>query len=860
MPEPPLTPQTTLSMAPSLPLLTAPRRTVPVLLASLLILATPFAAPAQSNDSSASAPAATPAPVKLDPFVVTNDDSGYQATTSVVATGFNRDVEHTPLVINVITEDFIRDAGLDSYEDIAQFMPNTYVVPDPVGLGSTANARGQGTSYYSQDGVRYYTEPIVRTGARVEVIKGPATLFFGRAQPGGIFNFSTRQPSAINEQTLTLTYGTFDKKVLDVGSQGKIDQKGNLTYRLDGSYQDNGSFIDYGYDKLKFIRAALSYKISDTLRLNLKGEYSYRDQSGNPIGSTVIAPQYYADYKNPRPEQLTWARAYFHAPGATDAQAADALRSLWKENLAYWIIATQQAYINDPNNKDGVYPTWATGVSGTLTPHGWGYNASALGTYARKKVTTWGGDVLWTPNHHVAIKASYTKYDLKRPRLNVQLTEILADGKMRAANMQVREDQNDSETASLSALFDYELGPTHHTTNIGAQYFRDFYRNINGVMYGLNQAPGYETRDPRTSGGGITAAGYDPQTDPYLDMTKFVKQYPDQVTPPAWAENYENAVYFSHIAEFFDRKLGLLLGGRIQQYEVRNLHFKNTAGLDDINTLGLSWNVTPDLVFFASRSKSFEPNINVFLVDGPGATQAEKDANVHPPVTGLGYDVGFKFGLFHRKLTGQISAFQVSRLNDAAFRVGDLARNTADPRNNDADPNNNVTWYVPGGERLSRGADVELTWQPNKQYAAMFTAGWLPVSKVVQNDAIPFITTIDGRKIRDPNQANYVGQRNPNSPEYTLSFWNHYKVAGTPWGFGIGGNYVSEVEIPNLSSYHVTVPSYYTLRAGVDYTRKLNKGELRLSLVIANLLNERYFVSFYRGEPFNATVKAAYQF
>ena len=838
---------------------------------SLPVTAATPAEPATPADPSAPATSAAPAkqqatpaggvgenPVVLDPFVVKPDESGYRATNSVVATGFNKDVEHTPLMINILTEDFIRDAGLNSYAEISQYMPNTYIVPDPVLLGSTGNARGQATSYYTQDGVRYYTEPVVRTGARVEVIKGPATLFFGRAQPGGIFNFGTRPASAIREQTLTLTYGSYDKKSVDIGSQGAIDKKANFTYRLDGSWQDSGSFLDEAYDKLQFIRGVVSYRATDSLHFNFQYENSQRQQSGNSIASTVIADQYYLDYANPRPEQIAWARTQPGLGGMTDAQLKAVLQGQWKENLNNWIAQTRLAFINDPNNKDGVYPTWATGLTSGLSPRGWHYNPMAVGTYAEKDVQLYGGDALWAPNSHVAIKFAYTKYDLIRPRLNIQLTEVLADTTMRAAQLAVREDQNDSTTMTLSGLFEYKIGKTYNTTNIGAQYFKDYYRQLVGTFYPLNAAPGV-TKDPRSSSGSIVAAGFNPQTDPYFDVRKLVSAYPGQTVPPGWSQNYENAVFVSHIVEFFDRKVGLLIGGRVQEYEVKNIPFKNTADLNDINTLGITWNATPNLVFFASRSKSFEPNINIFLISGPGATQQEKNDNIHPPVTGVGYDVGVKFGLLNRKLVGQFSVFETTRLNDAAFRATNLEKTNSDPRNNDADQNNNVTWQVPGGERLSRGAELELSWQPNREYSAIFTAGWLPIAEVRENNAIPFVTTIDGRRIRDPNQPNYVGQRSPNAPEATLSFWNHYKFTGTRWGAGIGANYVSDVEIPNLSSYHVTVPSYVNVRAGVDYTQKLSRGEIRWSLTINNLLNKEYYISFYRGEPFTATLRMDYR-
>lgn len=826
----------------------------PALLAALTVAVAVSLSAQTATPANPSEPTAT----KLDPFTVVADNNGYQATGSAVATGFNRDVEHTPLMINILTEDFIRDAGLQSYGDIAQFMPNTYVVPDPAGLGSAASARGQATSYYTQDGVRYYTEPIIRTGQRVEVIKGPATLFFGRAQPGGIFNFSTRPPSPVNSQSLALTYGSFDKKVLDVGAQGKIDSKGKATYRVDGSLQNNGSYLDNGYDRLKFIRGAVSYRLLETVQVNARYEYSYRDQSGSPITPTVITPQYYADYKNPRPEQITWARTQPGLGALTDAQIVDVLRGQWKENLSNWIVQTRLAYISDPKNPDGLYPLYATGIDANLAPRGWNYNASAKGTYARKDVQTRGGDVLWAPNSHVAIKASYTKYDLKRPRLYISLSDILADGTMRASP-QVREDQNDSTTINLSALFDYDVWKTHNTTNIGAQKFKDYYRNINGSFYALNTAPGV-AKDPRPSTTAVATAGYNPFTDPYPDLGYLVQRYPNQVALPIWSENYEDALYASHILELFDRKLGLLIGGRIQNYEVRNIPFKNKAGIDDVNTMGVSWEVHPNLVAFASRSKSFEPNINVFLLDGAGATQAERNDNRHPPVTGDGYDVGIKFGLLKRQLTGSLSYFQTKRLNDAAFRTADVAKNNADARNNDTDPNNNVTWYVPGGERLSKGVDLELLWRPSKEYSAVLTAGWLPFAEVTKNEAIPFVTTFDGRRIRDPNQGNFPGQRSPNAPKHTFSFWNHYTIPGTALGFGLGGNYVSEVEIPQIRSYQVTVPSYVNVRAGADYTMKLNKTNMRISLLVGNALDKKYYISVYRAEPRTITLQTALQF
>ena len=44
--------------------------------------------------------------------------------------------------------------------------------------------------------------------------------------------------------------------------------------------------------------------------------------------------------------------------------------------------------------------------------------------------------MLWTPNRHVAIKASFYKYDLERNRLFISLGDVVADGTMRETRPQ----------------------------------------------------------------------------------------------------------------------------------------------------------------------------------------------------------------------------------------------------------------------------------------------------------------------------------------------------------------------------------------------------------------------------------------
>ena len=82
-------------------------------------------APSAAAQTPATASAA--ASIVLSPFEVIANTGGYAATTTQVATGFNRDVQRTPLAVNILTEEFIREAGFNSYQEMSDFIPSAYV-------------------------------------------------------------------------------------------------------------------------------------------------------------------------------------------------------------------------------------------------------------------------------------------------------------------------------------------------------------------------------------------------------------------------------------------------------------------------------------------------------------------------------------------------------------------------------------------------------------------------------------------------------------------------------------------------------------------------------------------------------------
>ncbi|WP_188661357.1 TonB-dependent receptor [Sphingomonas metalli] len=148
-----------------------------------------------------------------DAIVVTGKrDNPYRADAAA-ATKTNTPLEDTPQTVSVVTAERIADGALRSVADVLRYVPGVTVGQ---GEGNTDQIaiRGQvTTASFFLDGVRddvEYFRPLYNL-ARVEVIKGPNALLFGRGSGGGVINRVTVRPE------LGLTQGAAQAGVSSFG-------------------------------------------------------------------------------------------------------------------------------------------------------------------------------------------------------------------------------------------------------------------------------------------------------------------------------------------------------------------------------------------------------------------------------------------------------------------------------------------------------------------------------------------------------------------------------------------------------------------------------------------------------------------
>lgn len=135
---------------------------------------------------------------ELAPILVTGESRGYVAINTVTATRTDTPLLDVPQSVTVVTREQLDDQALHSLGDVLRYVPGT-TVGQGEGNRDQITLRGQNTTAdFFLDGVRDDTQYFrgLYNLERVEVLKGPYALIFGRGGGGGIVNRVQKTPSS----------------------------------------------------------------------------------------------------------------------------------------------------------------------------------------------------------------------------------------------------------------------------------------------------------------------------------------------------------------------------------------------------------------------------------------------------------------------------------------------------------------------------------------------------------------------------------------------------------------------------------------------------------------------------------------
>ncbi|MBN8941079.1 MAG: TonB-dependent siderophore receptor [Rhizobiales bacterium] len=207
--------------------------------------------------------------------------TGYLATRTSTATKTDTPLRDVPQSVSVVTRQFLDDTAARSIADATRYVPGVGVQYGE-GNRDALVIRGQTTTAdFFADGVRddvqYYRD--FYNIDRVEFLKGPNAMIFGRGGGGGVVNRVLNQADWQRHATISVMGGMFsDGRVqLDVGNA--VNE--NVAVRMNAMFEKSGSYRDFVDMRRYGINPQIAFRPNDQTTIKLSYEYFHDDRTAD---------------------------------------------------------------------------------------------------------------------------------------------------------------------------------------------------------------------------------------------------------------------------------------------------------------------------------------------------------------------------------------------------------------------------------------------------------------------------------------------------------------------------------------------------------------------------------------------------
>lgn len=202
--------------------------------------------------------------------------TGYRATRSGTFTKTDTALKDVPASVSVVPAELMQDQAMQGMSDVFRYVPGV-LTHQGEGNRDQVILRGISTTAdFYVDGIRDDAQVFrdLYNLERVEVLKGPGGMIFGRGGAGGVVNRVTRKPlfGPVAEATVTAGSHRQLRSTVDVG--GKLGD--TAAWRLNAMAEDGDSFRDGVDMKRHAVNPALTLLPGANTALTL-GVESLRD-------------------------------------------------------------------------------------------------------------------------------------------------------------------------------------------------------------------------------------------------------------------------------------------------------------------------------------------------------------------------------------------------------------------------------------------------------------------------------------------------------------------------------------------------------------------------------------------------------
>ncbi len=216
---------------------------------------------------------------------------GYLATHSSIATKTSKPLLETSQSVSVITREQIEDQGAQTVQQAMRYTPGIftgqvgaskrydYVVMRGFADNSVDNVYLDGLKTMGDSGTFSSMQVDPYFIERIDILKGPSSVLYGRSLPGGLVALSSKKPLYEDFREIEVGFGNMRQRNVGFDLSGAVDEEKRIAFRLVGVGRTADTQFDHTEEKRYAVAPTLAIDLSDETTLTLQG-YLQREPDG----------------------------------------------------------------------------------------------------------------------------------------------------------------------------------------------------------------------------------------------------------------------------------------------------------------------------------------------------------------------------------------------------------------------------------------------------------------------------------------------------------------------------------------------------------------------------------------------------
>lgn len=352
----------------------------------------------------------------LEVVEVVGEKEEYRVTNTTTATKTNTPLVDVPQSITVISEKLIRDQSMQNMGDVVRYVPGVQMAQGeghrdaPILRGNTSTA-----DFFingMRDDVQYYRD--LYNVEKVEVLKGPSGMIFGRGGSGGLINRVTKQANWHDSSNLNLNLGSWDGRRITGDFNHGIND--TAAFRVTGMYENSDTFRNFGHLERWAINPTMTFRLGENSTWALGYEHVEDDRVTDrgipsllPVEGSPLPIDSSTFFGNPDLSP-TWARI-------------DALTSSFTHEFGNGAKLTNQTRIADYDKfYQNVFPGAYTAASQRVSVSGYS-NLTARKNYLNQTDLTFSAET-GSVSHEILVGAEFGRQETDNFRQTAYFLDV----------------------------------------------------------------------------------------------------------------------------------------------------------------------------------------------------------------------------------------------------------------------------------------------------------------------------------------------------------------------------------------------------------------------------------------------------